>query len=146
MRFVFAQLRKFSARIRWWTQNICWLPLSLQDLPIVIKLKYLAHIVCFGVVTSDSDVMPPFIFPHSLWLNMEACVKRLAAGRPYIWQQDCIMPHKQENSVLATWKFLQPHYANIWHLRLQSSWIYEKHGNTKDEQKASLMTAFTNIN
>ena len=31
----------------------------------------------FGVVTSDGDVMPPFIFPHGLRLNMEANIKCL---------------------------------------------------------------------
>ena len=49
----------------------------------------------FGMVTSNGDIMPPFIFPHSLRLNTEAHIKyleeivlawieRVAAGEPYV--------------------------------------------------------------
>ena len=51
----------------------------------------------FGVVTSIGAIIPPFIFPLELKLNMEANIKCLekvvlpwidmvAAGRPYVWQ------------------------------------------------------------
>ena len=40
-----------------------------------MKTKYPVHIMVFGVVTSDGDVMPQFILPHSLRLNMEANIK-----------------------------------------------------------------------
>ena len=50
-------------------------------------------------VISNGDVMPPFIFPRSLRLNMEAYIKclkelvlswikRVVVERPYVWQQD----------------------------------------------------------
>ena len=59
-----------------------------------MKTKHPVHFMVFGKVTGDSDVMPPFIFPHGLKLNMEAytkCmekvvlpwIKRMAAGRSY---------------------------------------------------------------
>ena len=58
-----------------------------------MKIK---HIKVFGVVTSDCDVMPPFIFLYGLRLYIEAHIKcleevvlprieRMAAGRFYVW-------------------------------------------------------------
>ena len=41
-----------------------------------------------------------------------AWIEKVTAGRPYIWQQDCIILNKQENPVLAVRKFLLPHYPN----------------------------------
>ena len=71
----------------------------------------------FGVVTSDDDIMFKFIFPLGLRLNIEIyinglekvvllSIEKVAAWRSYILQQDCAMPHKQENSILAVRKFL----------------------------------------
>ena len=65
----------------------------------LIKSKYPVDIRVFGVVTSDGDVMPLFIFSHSLTLNMEACIKcleelvlpwieKVVAARHYIKQPD----------------------------------------------------------
>ena len=59
------------------SQNNCWLALSPQDIPKVMKSKYPVQIMMFGVVTSNSDVMPPIIFPHGLTLNTEVCIKYL---------------------------------------------------------------------
>ena len=55
----------------------------------------------FEIISSDGDVMPPFIFQHSHTLNAEAYIKylgevvqfwikRVVAGRPYIWKQDLV--------------------------------------------------------
>ena len=43
----------------------------------LIKTKYPAHIMVSGVVTSDGDVVSPFVFPHGLWFFKEAYTKRL---------------------------------------------------------------------
>ena len=47
----------------------------------------------FGVVTSDSDVMPSFIFWHSLTLNTET---HIVPGGSNSWleEEDGTMPHK----------------------------------------------------
>ena len=77
------------------SQNNCWLALSPQDVPILMKTKHPVHTMVLGVITSEGDVTVPFIFPHSPRLNMEAynkclmesvlpSIKRMAAGRPYI--------------------------------------------------------------
>ena len=65
-----------------------------SQLIILTKTRYLDHIMVFGVVTSDADVMPPFIFQQGLRLNTESKTKslaevdlpkirRMAAGRSY---------------------------------------------------------------
>ena len=42
-----------------------------------MKTKYPVYIMVFGVVTSDSDVIPSFIFRRDLRLNTEAYIKYL---------------------------------------------------------------------
>ena len=42
---------------------------------ILLKTKYSLHLVVFGVVISNGDVLPPFIFPHDLRLNTEVYTK-----------------------------------------------------------------------
>ena len=86
------------------SQNDRWFALYPQDVPILMKTKHPVHIMVFGVVSSDGDIMPPFIFPHGLKLNTEAYIKCLekvvlpwivevATGRPYVWQQDSAPSH-----------------------------------------------------
>ena len=66
-----------------------------------MKTKYPVHITMFGVVISDGDVKLPLIFLHGLRLNTEAYIKYLeelvppwvAAGRPYVWQQNSAPYH-----------------------------------------------------
>ena len=75
-------------------QDNCWLALSPQDVQIVMKSKYPVNIMMFGVVTSNSDVMPPIIFPHCLKLIMvgggikrlrEVVLPWIPLRRLYIW-------------------------------------------------------------
>ena len=48
-----------------------------QDEAIVMKTKYSVHIIVFGVVTSDGDIVAPFISPHDLRFNTEFNIKCL---------------------------------------------------------------------
>ena len=59
------------------SQNNCWLALSPQDVLILMKTKYQVHIRAFGMVTSNGDLIPPFIFPYGIRLNKEAYIKCL---------------------------------------------------------------------
>ena len=95
------------------SQNTHWLALSSQDVLILIKSKHPVHTMVFGVVTSNGNVMPSFIFPYGLRLNTEAYVnylekvvlpwiKRVFVGRPiYVATGLCTMPHKRENPILT---------------------------------------------
>ena len=40
-----------------------------QDVPILMKNRHPVYMMVFGVVTGVGDVMPPFIFSHSLRLT-----------------------------------------------------------------------------
>ena len=72
-----------------------------QNVLIMRKTKYPVYIKVFGVVIYDSNVMLPFIFPHSLRFKTEANIKwleevvlpwieKVAAGRPEFWQYDSV--------------------------------------------------------
>ena len=43
----------------------------------MMKTKHLVFIMVLGMVTSDSDIIPLFIFPRDLTLNTEAYYKSL---------------------------------------------------------------------
>ena len=70
-----------------------------------MKNRHPVHTMVFTMVTSDSDIMPLFIFSRGL--KAEAFIKsqyevvlywieRVTAWRPYIWQTGvCTMSHKQ---------------------------------------------------
>ena len=57
--------------------NNHWLAVSPQDVLIAMKTTYPVHIMVFGVIASDSDIMPPFIFLYGLRLNWETYIKCL---------------------------------------------------------------------
>ena len=40
-----------------------------------MKTKHPVQIMVFGVITSNDDTVPPFIFPHDLTLNMKVYIK-----------------------------------------------------------------------
>ena len=71
---------------------------------ILMKTKHPADIMLFGVVTSDVDVMPLFIYPRGLRLNTETnimCLEEVVltwicwvgAGRSYVWKQVSALGH-----------------------------------------------------
>ena len=90
-----------------------------------MKNKHPVYILVFGIVTSDGDIMPPFITP-GLTLNPEAdikflvkrmpvCIERVAAGIPYVSQQELsAMSHKLEEPVLTVRKFSKHTTFDIW--------------------------------
>ena len=129
-----------------------------------MKTKLPVHTVLFGVVISNSDVMPPFFNLHGFklkharlhrvpgggWadLNRESGYLHLATGR-------CAMPHKQETLVLDMSKFLWPHclscLAGLTPFTCYVLGAVEQETNktqctTKDELKPRIMAALTNLN
>ena len=42
-----------------------------------MKTKHAVHMIALGVITNNEDIMPQFIFSHSLMLNTEAYIKYL---------------------------------------------------------------------
>ncbi|QQP36730.1 Uncharacterized protein FKW44_021914 [Caligus rogercresseyi] len=75
-----------------------------HEVPIVAQTKFPAAVIVFGIISSDGDVMPPHFFPKGLRLDSEEYValmrdvvapwiKKVAAGRPYVFQQDSAPCH-----------------------------------------------------
>ena len=86
------------------SQNNRWLAVCPKDVPKVMQTKFPATVMVFGVVSSEGHVMPPYIFPKGLKVNTEEYLKvlemhvlpwirKVAAGRPYVWQQDSAPCH-----------------------------------------------------
>ena len=82
---------------------------------ILMKTKHPVHIMVFGMVTSNVDIMPPFMFPCNFIHNTEAYIRyleevvlpgieNLAAGRLYIWQQDFVPCHQAGEPSLGSQK------------------------------------------
>ena len=95
--------------------NNLWLELYPPDIPIWMKTQHSVLIMMSGVVTSDGDVIPPYIFPRSLRLNAEAYTKcleyvvptwieRVVIGRPYVWQQDFASRHTSRRTQCWLWE------------------------------------------
>ena len=98
---------------------------------ILMKTKHPVHIVVFGVVTSDSDVILAFIFPHGLRFNtslkeeephglrlfkcLEVVVllwiENVAAGRCLVWQKDCVSWCMRRKIQAWMWKNFYDHVS-----------------------------------
>ena len=46
-----------------------WIAMKNRDVPRVMKTKFLATVVVFGVVSSEGHIMPPHIFEVGLKVN-----------------------------------------------------------------------------
>ena len=83
-----------------------------EDRFILMKTKQSVHIMVFGMVIHDGDVMPPFIFTHGLRPNMEVYITCLVeAVRPWIARLAveiglCAMPQRQKNPGFVATKFI----------------------------------------
>ena len=60
----FSDKKKFCQDQMGHWQNNYWLASSLLDVVVKMKTKYSVYILVFEVITSDGDIMPPFIFLH----------------------------------------------------------------------------------
>ena len=122
------------------------------------KNKHLTHIIVFGVVTNDGDIILPFIF----LLNTEAYIK-LPAGCSAIldWKGSCWNSQCLTNKGTQSWlsenfcdhistNICPPnspdcnHLGYVWNV---IGWETKKNlCNIKDELKARIKAAFTNLN
>ena len=81
----------------------------LRDVPRLMKTKFLATVIVFGVVSSESHMMSPHIFEVGLqvntivYLDVLKCVvipwcNQVAGGRPWVWQQNSAPAHKSKET------------------------------------------------
>ena len=105
--------------------NSCSLPIQLMttgplpapskckprqfNVPRVMKTKFLATFMVFGVVSSEGHIMPPHIFQVSLKVNTKVYLdvlksmgipwyNQVTGGRPWVWQQDLALAHKSKKT------------------------------------------------
>ena len=82
-----------------------WIATNNRDVPRVMKTKFPATVMVFGVLSSEGHIMPPHIFEVGLKVNTKVYLdmlksvvilwcNRVAGGRPWVWQQDSTPAHK----------------------------------------------------
>ena len=86
-----------------------WIATNNRDVPRVIKTKFPAIVMVFGVVSNEGHIMPPHIFKVSLKVNTKVYLdvlksvvipwcNQVAGGRPSVWQQDLALAHKSKET------------------------------------------------
>ena len=79
------------------------------NVPRVMKRKFPATVMVFGVVSSEGHIMPPHIFKVGLKVNTKVYLdvlksvmipwcNQVASGRPWMWQQDSVPAHKSKET------------------------------------------------
>ena len=75
----------------------------------VMKTKFSAMVMVFGVVSSEGHIMPPHIFEVGLKINTKVYVdvlksvvipwcNQVTVGTPWVWQQDSAPAHKSKET------------------------------------------------
>ena len=86
-----------------------WIATKNRDMPRVMKTKFSAIVMVFGVVSSEGHIMPPHIFEVGLKVNTKVYLdvlksvvmpwcNQVAGGRPWVWQQDSAPAHQSKEA------------------------------------------------
>ena len=86
-----------------------WIATNNRDVPRVMKTKFPATVMVFGVVSSEGHIMPPHIFEVGLKVNTKVYLdvlksmvipwcNQVAGGRSWVWQQDSATAHKSKET------------------------------------------------
>ena len=89
-----------------------WIATNNTDVPRVIKTKFPATVMVFGVVLGEGHIMLPHIFEVGLKVNTKVYLdvlktvvipwcNQVASGRPWVRQQDLAPAHKSKET--QTW-------------------------------------------
>ena len=89
-----------------------WLTTNNRDVPRVMKTKFPATVMVFGVLSSEGHIMPPHIFEVGLKVSTKVFLdvlrsvmfpwcNQVAGGRLWVWQQDSAPVHKSKKT--QTW-------------------------------------------
>ena len=82
-----------------------WIATNNRDVTRVMKTKFQATVLVFGVVSKEGHIMPPHIFEVGLKVNNKVYLdvlksvlipwcNQVAGGRPWVWKQDSAPAHK----------------------------------------------------
>ena len=86
-----------------------WIATNNRDVSRVMKTKFPATVMVFGVVSSEGYIMPPHIFEVGLKVNTKVYLdvlksvvipwcNQVTGGRPWVWQQDSAQAHKSKET------------------------------------------------
>ena len=86
-----------------------WIATNNRDVIRVMKIKFPAAVMVFGVVSREGHIMPPHICKVGLKVNTKVYLDELksvvipwcnemAGGRPWVWQQDSAPAHKSKET------------------------------------------------
>ena len=86
-----------------------WISTNNRDVPRVMKTKFPATVMAFGVVSSESHIMSPHIFEVGLKVNTKVYLDvlksvvipwcdQVVGGRPWVWQKDSAPAHKSKET------------------------------------------------
>ena len=86
-----------------------WIATNNRDVPRVIKAKFPATVMAFGMVSSEGYIMPPHVFEVSLKVNTKVYLdvlksvvipwcNQVAGGRSWVWQWDPAPAHKSKET------------------------------------------------
>ena len=84
-----------------------WIATNNRDVPRVMKTKFPATVMVFGMVSSESHIMPPHSFKVGLKVNTKVYLNvlksvvipwcnQVAGEKPWVWQQDSAPAHKSK--------------------------------------------------
>ena len=73
---------------------LIWIAMNNRNVPRVIKTKFPATVMVFGVVSSEGHIMPPHIFEVGLKVNTKVHLDVLKS----VWQQDSAPAHKSKET------------------------------------------------
>ena len=94
-----------------------WIATNNRDVPRVMKTKFPATVMVFGVVSSKGYLMLPHILEVGLKFNTKVylnvlksvvipCYNQVAGGRPSVWQQDSAPAHKSKETQKECYDFV----------------------------------------
>ena len=86
-----------------------WIATNNRDVLRVMKTKFSATVMVFGVVSSEGHIIPPHFFEVGLKVNTKVYLDELnsvvipwcnqvVGGRPWVWQQDSTPTHKSKET------------------------------------------------
>ena len=86
-----------------------WIATNNRDVPRLMKTKFSATVMVFGVVSSEGHIKPPHIFEVDLKVNTKVYLdvlksvviswcNQVAGGRPWVWQQDSAPAYKSKET------------------------------------------------
>ena len=89
-----------------------WIATNNRGVPRVMKTKFPAMVMVFGVVSSEGHIVPPHIFEVGLKVNTKVYLdvlksvvipwcNQVAGGRPWVWQQDSAPAHNPKRPRLG---------------------------------------------